>query len=102
MWTHIAMELEYPVLHHLAGPNTWGENEHMACASFLGIDTELLRLPGGLRARASNYQDILEAILVESVSGEANGSLALFMGEMLGFAIATLHQYTLDATLLQT
>ena len=75
--TYIAMELENPLLAHLRGPDGGGEDEGVGRSCYLRIRAELLRLSSRLPACASDNEDMLEAVLVQSVSCESDGGLAL-------------------------
>ena len=66
----------------------------MARTGLLRVHAELLRLLRRLPARASDNKHVLEAVLVKRRSREADGLLALVVREMLGLAVAALHQDT--------
>ena len=71
----------------------------MARTGLLRVHAELLRLLRRLPARASDNKHVLEAVLVKRRSREADGLLALVVREMLGLAVAALHQDTGHAAL---
>ena len=63
----------------------------MSCTSFLCVDAELLRLFGRLSTRPCDDEYVLEAVLVERGTGEADGLLALLVREVLCLAVAALN-----------
>lgn len=71
----------------------------MASAGIFGILIELFGLPCGLSACSSDHEHILEAILVQRVSGEPDGKLSFVVRQVLSFTIGALNQDAIESAL---
>lgn len=99
MFTHVSVKLQDTFFRHLRRPNTRGKNERMARTSRLRVRAELLRLLRGLPTRAGDDEHVLEPVLVQCLARRANRERTLVVREVLGLAIAALHQDARDTAL---
>lgn len=76
---------------HLFGPSRGCQDQHVIGSCLSSIVAELDSLFGGLRSRACKNKCVREAILIQGISGDANGSLSLFVRQKLGLSVAALN-----------
>ena len=65
---------------HLRRPRRRGEDKDVGGSRIASVSAKFLRLPGRLRSSSGNYQNVVEAIIVQRLARQRDCFFALIMG----------------------
>ena len=65
---------------HLRRPCRRGEDKNVGGSGIASVRAKFLRLPGRLRSSSGNYQNVVEAIIVQRLARQRDRFFAFIMG----------------------